>query len=176
MVKAPGHDNIKSNIVKMVAHEMSYPLMILLNRSLSNGKVPTDMKIAKVVPIYKKGSPEEFGNYRPVSVLPTFSKNLKRIVHNRCYSFLVKNNILYQRQYGFRNQHTTYMAVLDFVKNISDAIDNDKLTLGIFMDLSKAFDTIHHDILLDTLPLWIPWNITYLVTFQKGNSMSNIKM
>jgi hypothetical protein len=149
--KSPGHDNIKSDIVKSVAHEISYPLTILLNLSLSTGKVPNDMKIAKVVPIYKKDSPEEFGNYRPVSVLPTFSKILERIVHNRCYSFLVKNNILYQKQYGFRNKHTTYMAVLDFVKNISDAIDNDKLTLGIFMDLSKAFDTINHDILLDKL-------------------------
>ncbi len=79
----------------MVAHGISYPLMILLNHSLSTGKFPTYMKIAKVVLIYKKGSPEEFLNYRPVSVLPTFSKFLERIVHNRCYSFLVKNNILY---------------------------------------------------------------------------------
>ena len=149
--KSPGHDNIKSDIVKTVAHEISYPLMILINRSLSTGKVPNDMKKAKVVPIYKKDNPEEFGNYRPVSVLPTFSKILERIVHNRCYSFLVKHNILYQKQYGFRNKHTTSMAVLDFVKNISDAIDNDKVTLGIFMDLSKAFDTIDHNILLNKL-------------------------
>ena len=149
--KSPGHDNIKSDIVKTVVHEISYPLMILINRSLSTGKVPNDMKKAKVIPIYKKDNPEEFGNYRPVSVLPTFSKILERIVHNRCYSFLVKHNILYQKQYGFRNKHTTYMAVLDFVKNISDAIDNDKVTLGIFMDLSKAFDTIDHNILLNKL-------------------------
>ena len=111
------------------------------------------MKIAKVVPIYKKDSPELFGNYRPVSVLPCFSKILERIVHNRCYEFLTKHDILYEKQYGFRNKHSTYrpMAVLDFVKNISNAIDKDMYTAGIFMDLSKAFDTINHEIFLNKL-------------------------
>ena len=113
--------------------------------------VPDAMKVAKVVPIHKKNSPEVFGNYRPVSVLPTFSKILERIVHNRCYNFLLKNNVLYKKQYGFRNKHSTYMAVLDFVKDISEATDNNMFTLGIFMDLSKAFDTIDHNILLDKL-------------------------
>ena len=103
------------------------------------------------MPLYKKDNPETFGNYRPVSVLPCFSKILERIMHNRCYDFLTKNNILYKKQYGFRNKHATYMAVLDFVKDISEAIDNDMYTLGIFMDLSKAFDTIDHDILLSKL-------------------------
>ena len=92
-----------------------------------------------------------FGNYRPVSVLPCFSKILERIVNNRCYEFLTKHDILYEKQYVFRNKHSTYMAVLDFVKNISNAIDKDMYTAGIFMDLSKAFDTINHEILLNKM-------------------------
>ena len=119
--------------------------------SLLSGDVPDDLKIAKVVPIYKKENPQIFGNYRPVSVLPCLSKILERLVYNRTYDFLSKHNILYNKQYGFRTNHSTYMAVLDFVNDISRAIDNGMYTIGIFMDLSKAFDTIDHNILLSKL-------------------------
>ena len=126
-------------------------MSIIFNISLSTGIVPDDLKIAKVVPIFKKDNPQVFGNYRPVSVLPCFSKILERIVYNRTYDFLSKNDVLYCKQYGFRTNHSTYMAVLDFVNEINKAFDNDMYTLGIFMDLSKAFDTINHDILLNKL-------------------------
>ena len=149
--KSPGHDGLKPDVVKKVAKEIAYPLMLIFNVSLSTGVVPDELKIAKVVPIYKKDNPELFGNYRPVSVLPCLSKILERIVYNRSYDFLCKNNILYQKQYGFRSNHSTYMAVLDFVNDISSAIDRGMKTIGIFMDLSKAFDTIDHNILLNKL-------------------------
>ncbi len=149
--KGAGHDGIKSDIVKHVSKEIATPLATILNLSLSTGEVPDELKIAKVVPIYKKDNPEFFGNYRPVSVLPCLSKVLERIVYNRAYDFLCKNNVLYNKQYGFRTNHSTYMAVLDFVNIVSKAIDNDMYTLGIFMDLSKAFDTIDHGILLQKL-------------------------
>ena len=148
--KGAGHDGIKSDIIKHVAKEIANPLSIIFNMSLSTGIVPDDMKIAKVVPIYKKDNPEVFGN-RPVSVLPCLSTILQRIVYNRAYDFLSKTNVLYNKQYGFRTNHSTSMAVLDFVNMISKAIDEDMYTIGIFMDLSKAFDTIDHDILLHKL-------------------------
>ena len=124
---------------------------MIFNTSLSTGIVPDDLKIAKVVPIYKKDNPEVSGNYRPVSVLPCLSKILERIVYNRAYDFLSKNDVLYRKQYGFHAQITQHnMAVLDFVDEISKAIDND-MYIGIFMDLSKAFNTIDHGILLQKL-------------------------
>ena len=143
--KSPGYDNIGPNIIKNVAKEILYPLKLIFNNSLKHGIVPQDMKIAKVVPIHKKDNPEVFGNYRPVSVLPCFSKLLERLIYNRCYEFLSKYDILYDKQFGFRNKHSTYiMAVLDFVNNITDAIDNDMYTVGIF-------NTIDHIILLAKL-------------------------
>ena len=146
--KSPGHDKIKIDLVKQIANEIAYPLKLIINTSLSTGIVPDEFKIAKVIPIYKKDNPEMFGNYRPVSVLPCLSKVLERIVYNRSYDFLTKYDILYKKQYGFRTNHSTYMAVLDFINSVGKAVDEGMLTVGVFMDLSKAFDTIDHNVLL----------------------------
>ena len=116
--KSAGHDNIKADLIKCVANEIVKPLSIIFNMSLSNGIVPDELKIAKVVPIFKKDNPEIFGNYRPVSVLPCISKILERIVYNRSYDFLSKNELLYKKQYGFRSNHSTYMAVVDFINDV----------------------------------------------------------
>ena len=91
-----GHDNIKSGLVKQIASEISYPLKLICYLSLSTGVFPNNLKIAKVVRIYKKDNPENFGNYRPVSVLPCFSKILERILYNRCYDFITKTNVFIQ--------------------------------------------------------------------------------
>ena len=134
-----------------VASEIVKPLWIIFNASLSSGIFPDELKVAKVVPIYKKDNPQEFGNYGPVSVLPCISKILERIVYNRSYQFLSKNHLLHKKQYGFRTDHSTYMAVIDFINAVTKAIDQTMNTVGIFMDLSKVFDTIDHDILLSKL-------------------------
>ena len=118
---------------------------------MTSGYVPTNTKIAKVIPIFKKGDALETNNYRPISLLPSFSKVLERIVFIRVTAFLNMNNIINDSQFGFRAKHNTTHALLTCIGNISHAIDQRLHTIGIFLDFSKAFDTINHDILLHKL-------------------------
>ena len=107
------------------------------------------MKIARVIPLFKSGEKDIFTNYRPVSVLPTFSKILERVLYNRLLRFLNAFKILSDNQYGFRKHHSTALACL--YDKISSAIENRKYAVGIFIDLSKAFDTVDHNILMSKL-------------------------
>ena len=99
------------------------------------------------MPIHKKGDVNKFSNYRPVSVLPAFSKIIEKLVYTRIKYFLNKHNILYAYQFGFRKNMSTSMALNTLVHKFHDAINNDNFMIGIFLDLSRAFDTISHDIL-----------------------------
>ena len=90
------------------------------------GIVPRKLKIAKVIPLYKSEKPELFTNYRPISILPCLSKILERIMYNRINNFLAEYNILSNKQYGFRGNYSTYMAMIDLVDKISSNIDQKK--------------------------------------------------
>ena len=118
---------------------------------MANGVFPDKLKIARVTRIFKKGNNTLVTNYRPISVLPCFSKLLEHIMYNRLYKFLVENNILYEKQFGFQNAHSTEHAILQLVNQITEAFSQGKYTLGIFLNLSKAFDTVNHNILLEKL-------------------------
>jgi hypothetical protein len=101
---SPGYDHIESKIVKSIKYEILTPLTHIFNLSFAQGKVPDSLKIAKVVPIYKKGDRSSFNNYRPVSILPAFSKILEKLAYKRISGYLDKHNILYKYQFGFRKK------------------------------------------------------------------------
>ena len=149
--KSTGFDNIDSYIVKQIAPQIVNQLANIFNKSFLTGIVPSKLKIAKVIPLYKTKDPALFSNYRPISLLPFFSKILERLMHNRLYNFLTEHNILAMNQFGFRKNYSTFLALMDLVDNISKNIDEGNYSIGIFLDLSKAFDTIDHTILLDKL-------------------------
>ena len=163
-----GHDNVSSIVVKKTILNIADPLTHIFNSSLRVGVVPNSLKVAKVVPIYKSGPKDQFSNYRPISVLPFFSKLLEKIVNNRLVEYLNKWSILTQNQYGFRSNHSTCMAVIDMCDKITQALDENKYAAGIFIDLSKAFDTVNHNILLKKLELYgirgtcLDWFSSYL--------------
>ena len=148
---AVGNDNISMNLIKETVNLVISPLASIINLSITSGIVPKQLKIARVIPLYKSGEQDIFTNYRPVSVLPAFSKILERVMYNRVLKFLNKNNILSDNQYGFRKHHSTSYALTCLYDKISSSIDKKEYTVGIFIDLSKAFDTVDHDILLSKL-------------------------
>ena len=112
---------------------------------------PDKLKIAEVIPIFKTENPNFIVNYRPISLLSNFSKFFEKVIYNRLVEFADKHDILYRCQFGFRKNYSTSHALIYLVNKIASAIDQHETTVGIFLDLSKEFDTLNHQILFPTL-------------------------
>ena len=162
------YNGLDMRIVKSIFTSVSKPFVHICNLSISNGVFPDKMKIAKVIPLFKKGSPMECCNYRPVSLLPQMSKILEKVFYVRLEKFIDREKILNNYQYGFRKHTSTAHALIDLVENITDATDKKYSTIGVFLDLKKAFDTVDHELLLVKLEnlgirgLALKWLRSYL--------------
>ena len=135
-------------MLKHAALVLTEALTSIINLSLETGVVPSEWKVAKVIPLFKSGSLAEIDNYRPISVFPTLSKILEKIVYKQLMAHLERHSILFEYQFGFRPNRLTELAVTHFTDLIRKEADRSKATGAVFIDLSKAFDTISHSVLL----------------------------
>ena len=115
------------------------------------GVFPSVLKTAKVVPVFKKDSKLDYSNYRPISLLSNIEKILEKLMYKRLYTFLNKNNVIYNLQFGFRQQYSTSHALINITESIRKALDDGNISSGVVVDLQKAFDTVDHQILLAKL-------------------------
>ena len=123
----------------------------LINLSFRNGDVPDKLKLAKVIPIFKKNNRHDPNNYRPISLLSVINKLMEKLMFKRISKFIEKYNILYEYQFGFRKDHSTTLAIMEIHENIINTLEKGSYIAGLYLDLSKAFDTVDHEILLSKL-------------------------
>jgi len=147
-------DGIDNIMVKNCAWFLVDVLSYLFNLSLNSGVFPDVLKLAVVVPIFKKGDVCNLNNYRPISLLSSFSKLFEKLVKRRLLSYLQKIKFLHDHQFGFTVGKSTEEALLHFLSNIYSALNNSQIPIALFLDIAKAFDTVDHNILLMKL-----WNI-----------------
>ena len=163
----------------MGANQISFILAHIFNHSFETGKFPDKLKFGNIIPIHK-GDSKLIGNYRPISLLPLFSKILERIMHRRLMLFLNKNEILFPHQFGFQRNKTICQAILDIYTKLIDALENNEISCSIFLDFAKAFDTVNHEILLKKLAnygirgLPLKWFKSYLSNRKEIVKLNNI--
>ena len=163
-----GHDGISTKFLKFLSPPFISPLRVIINQSLITGIYPEKLKIAKVIPLFKKDDKAKTDNYRPISPLSSIWKIFEKVVYNQLYKYFTQNKLFYDSQYGFRAKHSTEFATVELVDIILHSINNKELPLAIYMDLSKAFDTLDHTILSNKLRYYgitdisLKWFMPYL--------------
>lgn len=146
-----GYDNFPTKFIKLSSSILAPALTKIFNLSINAGIYPNNLKIAKVIPIFKKGDQTSINNYRPISILSPINKIFEKILYSRLTKYINNSNILYKYQFGFRKNHSTEHALIELVDQIRIAMGNNLMTCGIFIDLSKVFDTVNHHMLIQKL-------------------------
>jgi hypothetical protein len=143
---AYGYDGVSTRILKWSAPYISAPLMYIFNKELEKGVYPTRLKYYTIVPIYKTGDRLNMSNFRPISLLISFSKLLEKIIYNRIKTHITSYKILADEQYGFRDNMSTDNAAYTLFLDIITSLNNRQTVGGIFCDLQKTFDCVNHGI------------------------------
>ena len=181
--KSTGHVNLPVRLLKIAAEIIVPRLVSIYNLCLRSGVFPKAMKIAKIVALFKAGCRFSVTNYRPISLLPVFSKIFEKIVHKQVSNYLELKKIIFESQFGFQKKKSTLHSLIDIVENIRDSLERGNYGCGIFIDLKKAFDTVNHRILIQKLEHYgirgtaLKWFTSYLsertqYTFINGKSSS----
>ncbi len=166
--RSEGADGIDPLVGRQTIELTAEIISEIINLSFETGQIPVEMKKAKITPIFKQGDRANLTNYRPISILPYFSKLMEKAVSNRLTDYIEKISILYPMQYGFRQNHSVDMALVNIQDLITEAIDANKYSIGVFLDLAKAFDTVDHSILLKKMSIYgirgipLDWFSNYL--------------
>ena len=146
-----GHDGLSFKMLKQIKFENSSAITLIINQSLKTGIFPEILKIAKVIPIYKKDDVKMFENYRPISILPAVYKMLDKTIFNQLHDYFQDNKLYCKNQYGFRRNYSTEYAALELIDQVILDMDKSEISFSIFIYLSKAFDTLDHNILINKL-------------------------
>ena len=179
--ESAGYDGLSTKMIKIIVPAIIKPLTLIINQSLVTGIFPDSLKIAKVVPLYKKEDKLIMDNYRPVSLLSSISKIFEKIVHKQLSKYFKDNKLFYKSQYGFRDEHSTELASIELIDRVMQSFDNKYTPIAIYMDLSKAFDTLDHKILTHKLEYYgiknteLDWFKSYLNERKQFVEINNVK-
>ena len=178
--KSSNINTVPVKILKSICEIISPCLMNIINRSLTTGVFPDSLKKARVTPIPTEGDKCNLNNYRPISVIPVFSKVFEKVAYTQLYDYLENNSILHKQQYGFRAKKFITLAILHFLLYLYKHMDCGNIVFSLFLDFRKVFDCVNHEILLSKLNtcgvqgITLDWFRSYLTNREQYVSINNV--